>query len=183
MTLLGRIERVAGGRLSIAEDLTENLARADAFFDERFRESCDRFIERSGIDAPPDERVPFTFEPPVLRELDLAAAGISTVIWTTGYRLDYGWLDLPILDDLGFPRQHRGVSDVPGLSFLGLLWQRNQLSATLMGLAIDAGHLAAAMGLPEIEWERLGMPGPPTDQPRSAPSISSSSGSSSTSSA
>jgi putative flavoprotein involved in K+ transport len=183
MTLIGRIEGVRGERLSLADDLRTNLGRADAFFDERFRESCDRFIERSGIDTPPDERVPFAFEPPALRELDLAAAGISTVIWTTGYRLDYGWLDLPILDDLGFPRQHRGVSEVPGLHFLGLLWQRNQLSATLMGSAIDAGHLAAAMGLPAIEWERLGMPGAPRDQPRSAPSISSSSGSSSTSSA
>jgi len=192
MTLIGRIEGVAAERLSMAADLPANLARADAFFDERFRDICDRFIERSGIEATADERVPFDFEPPEIRELDLAAAGISSVIWTTGYRLDYRWLDLPILDEQGIPRQRRGVSHVPGLFFLGLLWQRNQLSATLMGPAMDARHLASAMGLPEVDPERLQMPGfapsdtpasAPGGQPRSAPSISSSSGSSRTSSA
>jgi putative flavoprotein involved in K+ transport len=150
MTLLGRIESVSGERLSIADDLSANLARADAFFGERFQELCDRFIDRTGIEVPPDDRVPFDFEPPVLRELNLAKRGISSVIWTTGYRLDYGWLDLPILDAQGIPRQQRGVSEVPGLYFLGLLWQRNQLSATLMGPTHDARHVAAAMGLPEV---------------------------------
>ena len=158
MTLLGRIEAVSGERLSIASDLSANLARADAFFGKRFRDLCDRFIDRSGIDAPPDDRVPFEFEPPEPRELDLAAHGISSVIWTTGYRLDYGWLDLPILDEQGFPQQRRGVSDVPGLYFLGLLWLRNQLSATLMGPATDARHLAATMGLPPVDPDRVGMP-------------------------
>jgi putative flavoprotein involved in K+ transport len=158
MTLLGRIEAVSGERLSLAGDLSANLARADAFFAQRFGDLCDRFIERSGIEAPPDDRVPFDFEPPELRELDLAGHGISSVIWTTGYRLDYGWLDLPILDEQGFPRQQRGVSDVPGLYFLGLLWQRNQLSATLMGPAADARHLAATMGLPPVDPDRVGMP-------------------------
>jgi len=185
MTLIGRIERVTGERLWLAGDLATNLARADTFFDERFRDLCDRFIERSGFEATADERVPFEYEPPEIRELDLAAAGISSVIWTTGYRLDFGWLDLPILDEQGIPRQQEGVSDVPGLFFLGLLWQRNQLSATLMGPAVDARRLAGAMGLPEIDPERLEMTPAPThgDQPRSAPSISSSSGSSRTSSA
>ncbi len=192
MTLIGRIEGVTGERLSIAGDLPANLARADTFFDERFRDICDRFIERSRVEATTDERVPFDFEPPEIRELDLAAAGISSVIWTTGYRLDFGWLDLPILDEQGIPRQQHGVSDVPGLFFLGLLWQRNQLSATLMGPAVDARHLASAMGLPDVDDERLQLPGiapsdkpgsAPSGQPRSAPSISSSSGSSRTSSA
>jgi putative flavoprotein involved in K+ transport len=158
MTMLGRIEAVSGERLSIASDLSANLARADAFFGERFRDLCDRFIDQSGIDAPSDDRVPFEFEPPEPRELDLAAHGISSVIWTTGYRLDYGWLDLPILDEQGFPKQRRGVSDVPGLYFLGLLWLRNQLSATLMGPATDARHLAETMGLPSVDPDRLRMP-------------------------
>ena len=148
MALLGRIERVEGERLHLAPDLPANLAWADRFFDERLRPACDTYIERAGIHAPPDERVPFAFEPAVLAELDLDAAGISTVIWTTGYRLDYGWLDVPILDDMGIPRQSRGVTDVPGLSFLGLIWQHNQVSATLMGVTADARHVARSMGLP-----------------------------------
>lgn len=73
---------------------------------------------------------------------------MSTVIWTTGYRLDYEWIDLPIRDEQGFPRQRRGVSDVPGLYFLGLLWQHTQGSATLPGAILDGRYLAERMGLP-----------------------------------
>jgi putative flavoprotein involved in K+ transport len=148
ITLLGRIESIEGGTLRLAPDLPKNLAIADGFFDARFRPIVEQYIERAGIDAPPDDREAFTYEPPVLETLDLTSAGISTVIWTTGYRLDYGWVDIPILDDFGFPRQHLGVSDVPGLYFLGLLWQRNQGSATLFGVGPESLQLARAMGLP-----------------------------------
>jgi putative flavoprotein involved in K+ transport len=148
MTLLGRIDGVDGARLGLASDLAANLAWADRFFDERFRGLFDAFIERAEIDAPPDDREPFDFEPPVLAELDLERAGITTIVWTTGYRLDYGWIELPIFDELGFPRQVDGVSEAPGLFFLGSLWLRTQASSTLFGVGIDAGRLAAAMGLP-----------------------------------
>lgn len=147
ITLLGRIERVEAGRLALAPDLPANLRRADAFFDERFRSVIDRYIEAAGIDAPPDDRAQFDFDPPVLDGLDLAGAGISTVLWTTGYRLDYGWIDLPIFDEFGYPRQRRGVTEVPGLYFVGLLWQHNQLSATLVGASFEAAHVAEQMGL------------------------------------
>lgn len=147
ITLLGRIERVDGERLTLAPDLPLNLRRADAFFGERFKALADRYIELAGIDAPPDDRIPFEFEPPVLDGLDLARAGISTVLWTTGYKMDYGWIDLPIFDEFGYPAQRRGVTEVPGLYFSALLWQHNQLSATLVGAALEAAHLAEQMGL------------------------------------
>ena len=148
MTLLGRIERADGEQLRLAGGLTANLARADSFFAERFQPLIDTFIENAGVDAPPDDRTPYTFEPPELEAIDLDEAGISTVIWASGYRLDYGWIDLPIFDEQGFPRHRRGVTDVPGLYFLGLLWQHNQASATLFGVGLDARHVAAQMGLP-----------------------------------
>jgi putative flavoprotein involved in K+ transport len=148
MTLLGRIERVDGQRLHLARDLSINLARADRFFQERFQPLIDTFIERAGIDAPHDDRQPFAFEPPEPVEIRLDAAGISTVIWATGYRLDYTWIDLPILNDQGFPRQDRGVSDVPGLYYVGLLWQHTQASATLLGPKLDGRYVAERMGLP-----------------------------------
>ena len=148
ITLLGRIAGVSGYTVRLAPDLPANLVRADAFFGERVQPMIDRFIDLAGIDAPPDDRVPFQFEPPVLAELDLRAAGVSTVIWATGYRLDYGWIDLPIFDEQGFPRHRRGVTDVPGLYFLGLLWQHTQASATLAGPTLDTPHLLGAMGLP-----------------------------------
>jgi putative flavoprotein involved in K+ transport len=158
MTLLGRIERVDGGRLHMAPDLSANLARADSFFGERLQPLFDTYIERAGIDAPADDREPFTFEPPEPAELDLDEEGISTVIWTTGYRCDHAWIDLPIVDEYGFPRQQRGVSDVPGLYFLGLLWQHNQASATLFGPSQDARHLAEHMGLPIREEALVSAP-------------------------
>ena len=141
--LVGRFEAADGERARFAEDLSTNLRFADEFFDQRFRTLWDTFAERAGFDLPPDDREPFDFEPPEVPELDLAAAGISTVLWTTGYAPDYGWLDLPVLDDFGLPRQVQGVSDVPGLTFLGLLWQHNQGSANLGGVAKDAEYLAS----------------------------------------
>jgi putative flavoprotein involved in K+ transport len=153
MHLLGRIDGVEGERLLLRQDLGKNLAWADRFFDERFRELADRYIERAGIDAPPDDRIPFDFEPPEPQELDLSRAGITAVVWTTGYLREYPWLDLPIVDQYGFPRQNRGVTEVPGLYFLGLLWQTNLGSATLFGAAPDAAHIAGQLGLgvtPEI---------------------------------
>ena len=143
MRLVGHLERGTGEQLRFAPDLGANLRFADAFFDERFRPLIEAYIERAGVDAPVDERETVAFEPPEVDELDLSAEGISTVIWTTGYRLDFGWIDLPIFDAQGMPRHERGVSDVPGLGFIGLPWQLDQGSATFIGVARDAEYLAA----------------------------------------
>jgi putative flavoprotein involved in K+ transport len=64
------------------------------------------------------------------------------VIWTSGYRLDFSWIDLPILDAEGLPRHVRGVTEVPGLFFLGLPWLVDQGSATLFGVGRDGAYLA-----------------------------------------
>jgi putative flavoprotein involved in K+ transport len=155
MTLIGRIDSVAGETVQIAPDLERNLAGADGFFDMRFRGVIESFIERAGLEVPADDRPPYQFAPPILDELDLAAANVNSVLWTSGFRMDYGWIDLPIFDDMGYPRHTRGVTDVPGLYFLGLLWQHNQSSATLFGVNEDAHYLAEQMGLPEptTDWK------------------------------
>ena len=147
MTLLGRITGVSGERLDLADDLPAKLAFADAFFGERFQPLIEALIAAQGIDAPPDDREPVAHDPPVPRTLDLVAAGISSVLWTTGYRRDYDWIDAPITDELGFPRQVRGVGEIPGLFFIGALWQSSQASATLFGVDTDARELARGMGL------------------------------------
>jgi putative flavoprotein involved in K+ transport len=141
--LVGRFQAADGQRAHFADDLSANLAFADAFFDERFRDLLERFAQLAGLDLPPDDREPFALEPPEVTELDLRAEGISTVLWTTGYAPDYGWLDLPVLDEQGVPRHVRGISEVPGLTFIGLLWQRNQASANFVGVASDADYLAS----------------------------------------
>lgn len=147
LTLLGRATAIDGERLRLAPGLSTSLAAAEQYFHERFKPLIDRFIDLAGIDAPPYERTLSTFEPPERDELDLHQAGISTVIWSTGYRPDFGWIDLPIFDGMGFPRHRRGITDVQGLYFLGLLWQHTQASATLIGPRLDAPHLLDSMGL------------------------------------
>jgi len=143
VTLVGRLEAIDGEQARFAADLGTNLAFADRFFDERWRGMFETVIERSGIDAPPDDRPPqFEFEPPEVTELDLAVEGVSAIIWTSGYRLDYGWIDLPIFDANGVPMQIDGMTEIPGLSFIGLPWLRDQGSATLFGVGRDATRLA-----------------------------------------
>jgi putative flavoprotein involved in K+ transport len=140
--LVGRLDGADGERVRFAPGLEANLSFADTFFDERFRPECEAYVERSGLELPPDDREPFPHTVPEVAELDLAKEGISSVLWTSGYALDFGWIDLPIFDEMGFPRTTRGVSEVAGLSFIGVLWQHNQASANLIGVAMDAGYLA-----------------------------------------
>jgi putative flavoprotein involved in K+ transport len=147
LTLLGRPIGVSGDRLQVTPGVAATLARSEQASHERYGPLIDRFIDKSGIEAPAYVRTLSSFDPPEREALDLSDAGISTVIWATGYRPDFGWIDLPIFDDMGFPRHTRGVSDAPGLYFLGLLWQHTQASATLLGPRVDAPYLLAAMGL------------------------------------
>lgn len=71
---------------------------------------------------------------------------VASVVWATGYRHDWSWLDLPVLDDHGWPREYRGVStDVPGVHFCGLAYQYAFSSMTLAGVARDASHVARSI--------------------------------------
>jgi len=141
--LVGRFDAADGTKARFRPDLEDNLAFADATFDQRFRPLFETYIAASGLDVPPDDREPFDFRVPEVTELDLAREGISTVLWTTGYAPDYGWLDVPVERQFGVPVHQRGITDVPGLSFIGMLWQRDNASANLAGVARDAEYLAS----------------------------------------
>jgi putative flavoprotein involved in K+ transport len=67
---------------------------------------------------------------------------VDALIWATGYRPDFSWIDLPILDENGGLRHRRGVTDVPGLFFLGLTWQWTRGSALIGWVKDDAAFLA-----------------------------------------
>jgi len=73
---------------------------------------------------------------------DASEVEVDAVIWATGYRPDYSWIDLPILDSNRRLRHRRGVTDVPGLSFLGLTWQWTRGSALIGWVKDDAAFLA-----------------------------------------
>jgi cation diffusion facilitator CzcD-associated flavoprotein CzcO len=75
-------------------------------------------------------------------DLDIDREGITSVIWTTGFRPDYGWVHAPVFDDTGFPVQTDGRSDVAGLYFMGIHFQRKAQSAVLYGVGEDAELVA-----------------------------------------
>ena len=94
---------------------------------------------------------------------------VDAVIWATGYRPDYSWIDLPVFDSEGRLRHRRGVTDVPGLCFLGLTWQHTRGSALIGWVKDDAEFIAERIGAfqdakkraePQSERERAFAPGP-----------------------
>jgi putative flavoprotein involved in K+ transport len=141
LRLVGRLAGVEGTRVFFATDLADNLRFADGFFEARFRPDCDAYIERIGLELPPDEPGQVDFDPPVMPDLDLAAEGISTVLWTSGYRPAFGWIRLPVLDEFGLPVTDGGQTAVPGLSFIGTPWLVDMGSANLVGVERDAKTL------------------------------------------
>lgn len=144
--LLGRLESMSAGTLNFASDLAESLRSGDAAF-LGFLDLVDGFVARQGLDVPqePGARTmqadpPCVAEP--IRHLKVEAAGIRSVIWSTGYVCDFGWIDLPVLDGRGEPIHREGLTDVPGLYFLGLQWLSRMNSSFLVGVGDDAARLA-----------------------------------------
>jgi len=150
ITLVGRTEGHEAGRLRFAADLQANIRAGDANYLSVLDEA-DAYVAAQGLDFPaePQARVfppdPACVTDPVL-SLDLAAEGITTIIWATGYGFDYGWMKLDALDAQGRPDHREGVSSrVPGLYFLGLPWLTRRSSAFIWGAWRDAADLADRM--------------------------------------
>ncbi len=147
MTLLGRAEGYRDGALHFASDLAENIARGDRNYLSVLDEA-DAYAARVGLDLPldPDARRidpdPACVTDPML-SLDLAGSGITSIIWATGYQLDFGWMKIDAFDEKGRPAHQRGVSKVPGLYFLGLPWLSRRASPFIWGVWHDADHVAA----------------------------------------
>ena len=146
ITLLGRTEAYDNGCLSFADDLGQNIAAGDANYLSLLDEA-DAYIARNGLDLPEEPEArdigpdPACMTAPIL-ELDLAKAGIATIIWATGYALDYSWLQVDAFDDTGRPAHQRGVSTEPGVYFLGLPWQTRRGSSFIWGVWHDARYIA-----------------------------------------
>ncbi|HEV2033085.1 MAG TPA: NAD(P)-binding domain-containing protein [Candidatus Dormibacteraeota bacterium] len=138
--LLGRFVGADGTTIHLADDLAASVDFGDARLDDLMK-----FMEagcaQKGIPPPSFE------QPPPLKittrtELDVVQDGIGTVIWTSGYRPDYGWVKFPVFDDMGFPIQTDGLSPVPGLYFMGVHWLRKNKSSILYGAGEDAQVVA-----------------------------------------
>jgi putative flavoprotein involved in K+ transport len=146
ITLLGRVTAVSGDTLAIEPGLSATLAAGDKpYF--VFLDMVDEHVQRSGMNAPAEpqariiERDPDCVRTPIT-QLHLSKEGISSVIWATGYTFDLSWIDLPVLDNSGEPKHRDGITEVPGLYFLGLPWLSKLTSSFLSGVGDDAATLA-----------------------------------------
>jgi putative flavoprotein involved in K+ transport len=144
VTLLGHLRGVTGHTIRLAPDLHENLGRIDGF-EQQGRQMIDGYIRARGLDAPPDElpQLRDGYAQPIIEALDLKAAGITSVIWATGYRYDYALVKLPVFDADGFPIQTRGITDRPGLYFVGMPWMPSLKSGILAGVGEFAEQIAS----------------------------------------
>jgi putative flavoprotein involved in K+ transport len=146
ITLLGRTEAYRDGVVTFAPDLADNIARGDANYLSLLDEA-DAFVARNGLDLPEEpearriEPDPACVTDPIL-ELNLTEAGITSIIWATGYAVDYSWLKVDAFDEKGRPKHQRGVSAEPGIYFLGLPWQSRRGSSFIWGVWHDAKFLA-----------------------------------------
>jgi len=144
VVLLGRVQGGQDGALRLAPDLKQNLAKADEF-EAQILKLVDRYVEQSGLDAP-QETLPQLrdgYAADEITQLNLKSAGITSIIWAMGYAFDFSLVKLPAFDGAGFPVQQRGVTDYPGLYFVGLPWLHGQKSGLLIGVGEQVKHVVS----------------------------------------
>jgi putative flavoprotein involved in K+ transport len=153
IVIAGRLTGADGTKLTFADDLAATLAAGDAFV-AIMKARIDAYIEANALSAPlqdPSSASSAGFASPLL-ELDLLAAGVTSIVWATGYRMDFGWILDAQLDEQGFPVHQGGVTAEPGLYFVGLPWLSTRGSSFIPGVGPDAAkvvdHLAARTPLP-----------------------------------
>lgn len=146
MTITGRTMEYVDGVVRFGNDVAENIIAAEKKY-LALLEQADAYVERNGIDLPPEPEahnflpMPRSITDP-LQEIDLVRAGITSVIWATGYREDFSWLPAGAVDDAGRARQLRGAAtNEPGIYFLGLPWLTRRASSFIYGVSEDAGHV------------------------------------------
>ncbi len=146
MVLVGRTEGFADGRMTFAGDLAANVRRGDANYLSVLDEA-DAWVARNGFSLPEEPGAreigpdPVCMTDPIL-SLDLKAAGIGTIVWATGFAVDFSWLGVAPQDERGRPVQNRGISTEPGVYFLGQPWQTRRGSSFIWGVWHDAKYVA-----------------------------------------
>ena len=146
VTLVGPVTGGKGDVISLRTDL-EKILKAVDDHPIKWKQNVDAYVEKHGIQVPLDDVV----DPPDISdwpkgdapsELDLAAAGITTIIWSTGFKYNFDWIKLPITGEHNYPIQQRGVTEYPGLYFMGIQWMYGSKSAQFIGVGEDAEYVA-----------------------------------------
>lgn len=147
ITLVGLTKSFHNGVLHFESDLSDNIARGDSYY-RALLDAADAYVARNGLGLPEEPEArnslpdPACLANPIL-ELDLAEADIRSIIWATGYKLDFRWLHChSAFDENGQPHHQRGISAEPGLYFLGLPWLSSRGSSFIWGVWHDARRIA-----------------------------------------
>ncbi|WP_158784478.1 NAD(P)/FAD-dependent oxidoreductase [Pantoea sp. BAV 3049] len=146
VNLVGLTKSFADGKITFQPDLVDNIAKGDANY-LSLLDAADAYIARNGLDLPPEpEARQFMADPGCMvnpiTELNIKEAGITTIIWATGYIADYSWLNVDAFDENKKPKHQRGVSSEAGVYFLGLPWLSRRGSTFIWGVWHDAKYIA-----------------------------------------
>jgi putative flavoprotein involved in K+ transport len=138
--LTGRLRALSGANAAFGDDLADTVAAAQVRLD-RTLSTVDDYADASGTALTSPDRPPVVPAPATPSTMDLRRAGITAVVWATGYWPRYPWLAVPVLDRGGRIRHHRGVTEVPGLYAMGLRFQHRRNSTFVDGARHDAAYL------------------------------------------
>lgn len=141
MQLYGMLDTIENNTLKLRDDLKENLDYADNVA-KRIRDSIEKYINENSIDAPKDENIHSDFTPNYVAEASLSEHNITSVVWATGFKMQFDWVKLPIFSERGHPIHERGTTDVEGIYFLGLNWMHTWGSGRFFHVGRDAEYLS-----------------------------------------
>lgn len=144
MEVVGRLAGLRDGRAQISGSLRNKCELADLKLG-RLLDTIDEWATTSGVDdsvAPPHRFAPTVVPDAPRLDVNLTDGRIQTIIWATGFRPDYSWLDVPVLDAKGMVRHDGGVADSPGMYLLGLPFLRRRKSSLITGAGDDVRYLA-----------------------------------------
>ena len=140
VSLVGRLAGIRDGRAQFSGSLRNKCELADLKL-ERLLDAVDEWAQATGMDGatPPHRFEPTVVPDPPILDLDLTSGAIRTIIWATGFRPDYSWLDVPVLDAKGLVRHDGGVVvDAPGMYLIGSPFLRRRKSSFIDGARDDA---------------------------------------------
>jgi len=143
--LVGRLAGINDGKAQFSGSLRNQCALSDLKMN-RLLDTIDEWASKAGLDRevdPPHRLEPTEVEDNPPLSLNLNSGEIRTIIWATGFRPDYTWLDIPVLDRKGLIRHDGGVVDSPGLYLMGMQFLRRRKSALIDGAGLDAKDLSA----------------------------------------
>jgi putative flavoprotein involved in K+ transport len=143
--LVGRLAGIQNGKAQFSGSLKNVCALADLKMN-RLLDRIDEWATANGLDD--EVEPPHRFEPTAVESspplgMDLERSGIQTILWATGYRPDYSWLEVPVFDRKGRVRHDGGVVEAPGLYLMGIPFLRRRKSSLIDGAADDARDLSA----------------------------------------